>query len=184
MEKLLIRLDSRSLKQTSNTPDRSLYTSDVSFAAFLDRQNIKLIVDLKYCKQIGTQRRNIRISDYCQVPPAQGLRKSQHTNEPILDVQYGRVSVEQDLYLYKGVVERLQRPKPLDYQMWAHMRAHMRATAVHSSTVLRFGMPRLMTPALGLREKGQILCAQKQTKHCFASIERKRTSSTLSNLED
>ena len=53
------------------------------------------------------------------------------TNEPILDVQYEGVTVEQDMYPYKGVVERLQRPKPLNYQMWAYMRV----TAVHSSTV-------------------------------------------------
>ena len=42
---------------------------------------------------------------------------SWQTNEPILDVQYGGVTVEQDLYPYEGVVERLQRPKPLNYQV-------------------------------------------------------------------
>ena len=34
-------------------------------------------------------------------------QKSWQTNEPILDVQYGGVTVEQDMYPYKGVVERL-----------------------------------------------------------------------------
>ena len=73
-------------------------------------------------------------------------RKSWQTNEPILDVQYGRVIVERDLYPYDGVVEKVQRPEPFEYQMWAHMRA----AAVHSSTVLQFGLPRLMAPTLGL----------------------------------
>ena len=55
---------------------------------------------------------------------------------PILDVRYGGVTVKQDLYPYEGVVERLQRPKPLNYQMWAYMRA----TAVHN-----FWLPALDT---------------------------------------
>ena len=53
-----------------------------------------------------------------------------------------------DLYPYESVVERLQRPKPLDYQMWTHMRA----VAVYTSTGLRFGLPRLMAPTLRPRE--------------------------------
>ena len=58
-------------------------------------------------------------------------QKSWHTKEPILEVQYGGVTIEQDLYLYEGVVERLERPKHMNYQTWAYMRA----TAVHGSTV-------------------------------------------------
>ena len=58
--------------------------------------------------------------------------------------QYSRAIVEQDLYPNDGVVEKVQRSEPFDYQLWAHVRA----IAVHSSTVLQFGLPRLMAPTL------------------------------------